>query len=136
MSAGIFARIVAGEIPAHRVYENDQDLAFLDIHPQADGHTLVIPKREVERLEDLTPAEAAALGAALVVVVRKIVAATGATAYNVFQNNGEVAGQDVPHVHFHIVPRQAGDGLGFRWRPQQRTPEQLAELARQIAAAG
>ncbi len=137
MAAGqpsIFARIAAGEIPCQRVFENELILAFLDINPLADGHTLVIPKRPVERLDELTDAEAAEIGRRLGELGRRITAAVGAEGYNVLQNNGKVAGQDVPHVHFHIIPRRTGDGLGFRWKPQQRTAEQLAEVARRIAA--
>ncbi|MEW6250974.1 MAG: HIT family protein [Planctomycetota bacterium] len=131
----IFARIIAGEIPCHRVYENEHVLAFLDVHPLTDGHTLILPKRPVQRFEDLTQDEAAELGRALREVARKVLAATGAPAYNILQNNGREASQEVPHVHFHIVPRRAGDGLGYRWKPQQRTPQELAALADRIQAA-
>ena len=133
-AGSIFARIVAGEIPCHRVFENEHVLAFLDIRPLAEGHTLVLPKRTVASLEELTPDEAAELGRQLVVLARRIVAATGAEAYNVLLNNGQAAGQEVPHVHFHIIPRRTGDGLGFRWRPQQRSNEELAALAQRIQA--
>ncbi len=137
MSAGqgsIFAKLVAGEIPCQRVFENDLVFAFLDINPLAEGHTLVISKRAVARFEDLTPEEAAELGRQLPVLARKIVAATGAAGYNILLNNGVVSGQEVPHVHFHIIPRRAGDGLGYRWRPQKATPETLTALAQQIQA--
>ncbi len=128
----IFARIIAGEIPCHKVFENEHVLAFLDIRPLADGHTLVMPRRSVERFEQLTPDEAAALAQALQVVARKVLAITGAPAYNILENNGREASQEVPHVHFHIVPRRKGDGLGFRWKPQERDPQALAELAERI----
>lgn len=128
----IFSRIVAGEIPCQRVYENDHVLAFLDINPLAEGHTLVIPKREVERLEQLDPAEAAALGQAVALVAQKVLAVTGAPGYNVLQNNGSVSGQEVPHVHFHIIPRREGDGLGYRWRPQKADPAALEDLAAKL----
>lgn len=128
----IFARIIAGEIPCHRVFENEHVLAFLDANPLADGHTLIVPKRTVARFEDLPLDEAAELMRALIAVARRVMAATGADAYNILQNNGEVAGQEVPHVHFHVIPRRAGDGLGFRWRPQEQSPEVLAEWAERI----
>ena len=135
MSApSIFSRIIRGEIPCHRIYEDDFVLAFLDINPLADGHTLVVPKREVEHLHQLPAEEAAAVGRRLGMIAERVLAATGAEGYNVLQNNGRAAGQEVPHVHFHIIPRRAGDGLGYRWIPQQRTPEQLAALAARIAA--
>ncbi|MBK9119723.1 MAG: HIT family protein [Phycisphaerales bacterium] len=128
----IFTKIVAGEIACHRVYEDEHVLAFLDIRPLADGHTLVIPKRSVERLDQLTEDEAAALGRALLRVARRVVTVVGATDYNLLQNNGACAGQEVPHVHFHIIPRHRGDGLGYRWQPQDRTPEALAALAARL----
>lgn len=131
----IFSRIIAGEIPCHKVYEDAHVFAFLDIGPLADGHTLLVPKREAARLEELTPEEAAAAGRALPVVARAVLAAIGAPGYNVLQNNGEVAGQEVPHVHFHIIPRTAGDGLGYRWNKKARPPETLAALAVKIRAA-
>ncbi len=131
----IFAKLVAGEIPCQRVFENDHVLAFLDINPLSEGHTLVIPKRPVERLEDLPPDEAAELGRQVAAVARKVIGVIGAPGYNVLQNNGTVAGQEVPYVHFHIIPRREGDGLGYRWRPQKAAPDALAALARRIAAA-
>jgi histidine triad (HIT) family protein len=136
MAAGmsIFARIVAGEIPCHRVFESDVVLAFLDVNPLAVGHTLVLPKRAVERFEDLLPEEAAELGRQLPVLAHRIVAATGAPGYNVLLNNGVVASQEVPHVHFHIIPRHSGDGLGYRWKAQPGEARQLAELAARIRA--
>lgn len=133
-AASIFARIVAGEVPCHKVFENAHVLAFLDINPLAEGHTLVIPKRAAERLEDLTDGELTELARALPVVARKVLAATGADAYNVLQNNGSASGQDVPYVHFHIVPRRSGDGLGYRWKAQKGDPGRLTELAQRLRA--
>jgi histidine triad (HIT) family protein len=131
----VFTRIIHGEIPCHRIFENEHVLAFLDISPLADGHTIVIPKRQVERLDGLPPDEAAEIGRCLGAIAARVVSVTGAEGYNILQNNGAVAGQVVPHVHFHIIPRRAGDGLGYRWQPQKRSPEQLAGLAARIAAA-
>jgi histidine triad (HIT) family protein len=131
----IFVKIIQGEIPCHRVFENDQLLAFLDVNPLSEGHTLVIPKRPVERLEDLPPEEAAEIARHLGAIARRVLAATGATDYNVLQNNGKLAGQVVPHVHFHIIPRSVDDGLGYRWNPKPAAPDELAELARRIAGS-
>jgi len=130
----IFAKIAAGEIPCHKVFENEHVLAFLDVNPLSEGHTLVIPKRAVERLEDLTPDEAAELGRQLSAITRKVMEATGAPGCNILQNNGSVAGQEVPHVHFHVIPRRAGDGLGYRWRPTKGDPDKLTALAQRIQA--
>ncbi len=131
----IFSRIVAGEIPCQKVFENDLVFAFLDINPLSVGHTLLVPKREVERVEDLTPDEAAELGRQLSVLTRKVLKATGAPACNVLQNNGPIAGQEVPHVHYHIIPRREGDGLGYRWKPQKGVPAELEALAEKIRSA-
>ena len=133
MSGGsIFTRIIPAEIPCHRLYEDDFVLAFLDINPLARGHTLVVPKREVERLDQLRPDEIAQLARCMGELGRRIVSATGAEGYNVLQNNGAAAGQVVPHVHFHIIPRRSGDGLGFRWNAHASDPVELAELAARI----
>lgn len=129
----IFTKIIKGEIPCHRVFENEQVLAFLDITPLSPGHTLVIPKRQASTLEDLPAAEAAALAAVLGPLARRIVEAVGAEGHNILLNNGKAAGQEIPHVHFHIIPRRSGDGLGYRWRAQPGDHSALAELARKIS---
>jgi histidine triad (HIT) family protein len=134
-SDSIFTRIVKGEIPCHRVFENERVLAFLDITPLCEGHTLVIPKRQVERLEDLPPEDTMEIARQLGAIAKRVCAATGAEAYNILQSNGRVAGQEVPHVHFHIIPRRAGDGLGYRWNATPADQDALAELARRINAA-
>lgn len=130
----IFTRIINGEIPCARVFENEHVLAFLDINPLAEGHTLVVPKQQVERLEDLDPEIAAEIARHLGPIARRVLAATGAQGYNVLQNNGSVSGQVVPHVHFHIIPRNAGDGLGYRWNARGADPQQLGQLADRINA--
>ena len=111
----IFDKILAGEIPCHRVYEDDDVLAFLDIGPLSRGHTLVIPKERAAHLDELSDASAAALGRVLPRLCRAVLEATGATAYNVLQNNGPEAHQAVMHVHFHIIPKTADGGLGVGW---------------------
>src|SRR5689334_25148546 len=112
----IFTRIIRGEIPCARVYEDDHVLAFLDISPLSPGHTLVIPKEPAATLDALSEASAAALGRVLPRIARAVMQATGTTAYNVLQNNGAAAHQAVFHVHFHIIPKPAAEkGLGIRW---------------------
>lgn len=129
----IFSKILRGEIPCHKVYEDEDVFAFLDISPIARGHTLVIPKRGAETLDQLSDETAAALGRALPRLARAVLAATGATAYNVLQNNGSAAHQSVGHVHFHIIPKHAdGSGLDLAWRPTPLTDG--AGLAKSIAS--
>lgn len=134
MSAGdsIFSRIIRGEIPSHCVFESPTVFAFLDINPLAPGHTLVVPKRQVERLEALPADEAADIARVLGLIARAVLSATGMTDYNVLQNNGPSSGQVVPHVHFHIIPRREGDGLGYRWKPQSPAADELKAVADRI----
>jgi histidine triad (HIT) family protein len=132
MSETIFSKIIRGEIPCHRVYEDDHVFAFLDIHPVSRGHTLVIPKEPAVTLDQLSDDASAAIGRVLPRIARAVLAATGATAFNVLQNNGPAAHQAVFHVHFHIIPKHDdGSGLGIGW-PATKLADGAA-LAAQIA---
>lgn len=112
----IFTRIIRHEIPAHFVLEEPHVVAFLDIAPLSRGHVLVVPVEEKEFLHQLSPASAEALGRALQRVACAVVEATQTPDYNILQNNGAAAHQAVPHVHFHVIPRQTnGAGLGIQW---------------------
>jgi len=111
----IFCKIVAGQIPCHKVFEDPDTLAFLDIGPLAEGHLLVIPKEHYGRLDQMPPELAGRVMAHLPRLSRIVSQVTGQQGFNILQNNDMVAGQLVPHVHFHIIPRRAGDGLGYRW---------------------
>lgn len=116
MAETIFKKIIDGKIPCYKVYEDEHVLAFLDIQPLSRGHTLVIPKQEAATLDGLSDDSAAALGRVLPRVCRAVMKVTGATAYNVLQNNGSLAHQAVFHVHFHIIPKfGADDGLQIGW---------------------
>jgi histidine triad (HIT) family protein len=108
----IFCQIVAGNIPGRIVHETDDAVAFLDANPLAKGHTLVIPKEHHERLDDVPDEVATELYSALHEVVPAVEDAVDAPATTVAFNNGEAAGQEVPHVHAHVVPRFDGDGGG------------------------
>ena len=132
MAETVFAKILRGEIPCHRVYEDDSVLAFLDVNPLSRGHTLVIPKEPAETLDQLSEDAAAALGRVLPRIARAVLAATGASAFNILQNNGAAAHQAVFHVHFHIIPRLDDRGLDIGWKPIQLADG--AALAQSIAA--
>ena len=138
MGDTIFSKIIRGEIPCHKVYEDERVLAFLDVGPLSQGHLLVIPKEEKATLDQLTDESAAAIGRVLPRLCRAVLKATGATAYNVLQHNGAGTHQAVMHVHFHIIPRFAsrpeGAGLGIVWKPQKLEPGAGAGLAAKIAA--
>ncbi|MSQ47608.1 MAG: HIT family protein [Deltaproteobacteria bacterium] len=135
MATTIFTKIIAGEIPCFRVYEDDKVLAFLDISPLSRGHTLVIPKEPAETLDQLSEESAAALGRVLPRLGRAILRATGATAFNILQNNGAIAHQVVMHVHFHVIPKYAdGAGLGLQWPARSLGADEGKALA--IAIVG
>ena len=124
----IFDRILAGELPCHRVYEDEHVLAFLDIAPLARGHTLVIPKERAAYLHELSDASAAALGRVLPRLCRAVMRASGTAQYNILQNNGAAAHQAVFHVHFHIIPRSGSAGLGIGWQPGKLSAADAEEL--------
>lgn len=128
----IFDRILAGQIPCHRVYEDGDVLAFLDVNPLSLGHTLVIPKERAAFLHELSDASAAAIGRLLPRLCRAVLHASGAEAYNILQNNGASAHQAVFHVHFHIIPRLVDTGLGVGWTPQKLAPEIATELLQKM----
>ncbi len=135
MADTVFKKIIDGEIPAHKVYEDDKVLAILDIGPLSRGHTLVIPKEVAETLDQLSDESAAALGRVLPRLCRAVVAATGVTQYNVLENNGRGAHQMVQHVHFHIIPKpNEREGLGIGW-PAATLGTEGAELAASIRRA-
>jgi histidine triad (HIT) family protein len=136
MADTVFAKIVRGEIPCHKVYEDDKVLAFLDINPLSYGHTLVISKEPAETLDRLSDESAAALGRVLPRLCRAVVAVTGVQEYNVLENNGSNAHQAIAHVHFHIIPKPSHrEGLGISWPSTTLEREAGAALARKIAAA-
>ena len=109
----IFCRIARGEVPSHSVYEDERTLAFLDINPSAPGHTLIIPKAHVTRVEDLSEEDAEALFRTLHRLVGGIQDAMEVPSSTIGINNGPESGQEVPHVHIHIIPRTRGDRGGI-----------------------
>ena len=117
MSECVFCRIVAGTIPSARVYETDHVLAVLDVNPVAPGHTLLLAREHVPDLRDAPTEVLLSLAEVLPRLVRGVLSATGAEGCNVLVNSGRAAGQLVPHLHVHIIPRRAGDGLHLEWRP-------------------
>lgn len=134
----VFCKIVAVEIPAAVVFENDSLLAFLDVGPLADGHLLVIPRAHYASLLEWPAAECAQLAYVLPKLGRALLEVTGAAGFNVLVNNGSVAGQVVPHVHVHLIPRRRDDQLGYRWNagayPAGRADELAIAYQRALAA--
>jgi histidine triad (HIT) family protein len=130
----IFAKIIRGEMPCFKVYEDEHTLAFMDIMPQAEGHTLVIPKEPAENIFDLSPEGAAALARTAKKVAAAVRKATNAPGILLAQLNGAAAGQTVFHIHFHIIPRTSGIDLALHAR-EKADFTKLKALAEKIAAA-
>jgi histidine triad (HIT) family protein len=107
----IFCKIVAGEIPSYKVYEDENCLAFLDIAPVNYGHTLVVTKKHYANMEEIPENELCQLIKAVKKVGKALKDGLGAAGYNIGENNDPVAGQVVPHIHFHVMPRRVDDGL-------------------------
>jgi histidine triad (HIT) family protein len=131
----IFDKIISGEIPCHKVFEDQYVLAFLDIFPLSPGHTLVIPKERKAQLHQLSDESAAAVGRLLPRLCRAVLQATGATAYNIVQNNGSAAHQAVMHVHFHIIPKIGSQGLGIGWNAGKLSNDQGRDLLVKLHAS-
>lgn len=131
----VFCKIIVGQIPCMRVFEDDAALVFLDIGPLAEGHLLMVPKQHVERLDQMSPEQIMAVTRHLPMLGRALMKAVGAVAYNILQNNGRESGQEVPHVHFHIIPRKAGDGLGYRWNASKYAPGRAEKVRDLLLAA-
>ena len=128
----IFCKVVSGQIPSAKVFENDRVLAFLDISPVSDGHTLVIPKAHYARLDQADPAVLQDIAAVLGNLAAAVQKAAGAEAYNVLCNNGAAAGQVVEHLHFHIIPRSKGDGVFGHWPAKAYPDGRAAAIAEKI----
>ena len=129
----IFAKILRGEIPCVKVYEDDNTLAFMDVMPQAEGHTLVIPKAEAENIFDLDPDMAGSLIQSTQKIAGAVKRAMNCGGIMIFQLNGAPAGQTVFHIHFHVVPRNEGIDLGLHAREMQ-SAESLEPIAAKIRA--
>jgi len=130
----IFCKIVAGQIPFTKFYEDEVVLSFLYIGPLSDGHTLVIPKRHFEKLHDCPPEFLGRLGSRLGKIAKAVAAGMNSEGYNMLCNNGRAAGQLVEHLHFHIIPRNTGDGLFDRWlayKYQQGKIDEIADTIRE-----
>ncbi len=128
----VFCKMVAGQIPVARIYEDEAVLAFLDIGPLSDGHTLVIPKDHFERLHDCPAELLGRIGSRLGKVAKAVAAGMNSDGYNVLCNTGTAAGQLVEHLHFHIIPRNTGDGVFDRWPSYKYQEGQIDTIAAKI----
>ncbi len=128
----VFCKIIAGEIPSAKVYEDERVLAFLDIAPFNFGHTLVVPKAHCHCFTEIPAEDLAAMMAAAQKLAVALMRATGTPAYNLLMNNGQVAGQEVPHAHLHIIPRHVDDTVAFSAPQKHYEGDELAELSAKI----
>jgi len=137
----VFCKIVAGQIPASRVYEDEDTLAFMDIGPVTRGHTLVIPKKHYDPITETPPDVLATVIATVRKIARAQTTGLGAQGVNVTQANGALAGQVVPHLHFHVIPRSDQDAPPRNWHPGRYDSDAEREafasrLRAALAAAG
>ena len=138
MSETIFSKIISGEIPSFKIYENDYVYAFLDISQGTNGHTLLVPKKVSANIFETDEETMKHIGVALPKVANAIKAAFNPDGLNIIQNNGEFADQSVFHLHFHLIPRYENDidGFGYKWETHEDTINDDAkkEIAEQIQA--
>lgn len=127
----IFCKIIAQKIPSDIVYSDDDFVAFLDIHPTTKGHTLLVPRTHSDSIENLSEKFVGELGMRLRRIAPHIAEAVSASGFNIMLNNGSSAGQVVSHIHWHIIPRYASDGLR-PWPAMTATPDDLRKIAETI----
>lgn len=128
----LFCEIIRGKKPSHKVYEDEEVYAFLDINPKVRGHTLVVPKEHNETFLDLDPTQIDELFESVQEVAKAVTEATDADGFNLMQNNGRAAGQVIDHVHVHILPRTQEDDLDLGWSYEPEEGE-LQELKEKIS---
>ncbi|MCD6255850.1 MAG: HIT family protein [Deltaproteobacteria bacterium] len=131
----IFCKIVKGEIPAVKVYEDESVLAFMDINPINDGHTLVIPKKHAENIFEIEAKDLLAVMEVAHKIARAIKESLKPEALTVVQLNGRLAGQMVPHLHVHLIPRREGDALKVSWEMIPGDMEKIKAAAEKIKGA-
>ena len=135
----IFCKIVRGEIPSSVIFEDDVCMAFLDVFPVSKGHSLLIPKQHYVNLFDVDPDVAAHMARRLIDLVRGVKIATGEEGVLTVVANGAGAGQEVPHLHFHAIPRSRGADFGFSFPPNYRDAMadriELDEISKKICDA-
>ena len=133
MTDCLFCKIIKGEIPSSKVYDDKDTFAFLDISPVNPGHTLIIPKRHCESMQDMSDDEVAKVYSTAKKVAAAVVKGVQADGYNIGMNNGKAAGQLVFHAHVHVIPRFQNDGF-HHWHGKQYEQGQQAEVAKRVAA--
>ena len=132
----IFCKIISGDIPCTKIYEDDRVLAFMDINPLSEGHLLIIPKHHAETIVDIEEEDFSAVMAVTHKIAGAVKRVLNPDGMNLLQLNGKAANQVVPHLHVHIVPRRSGDGLTIsQWNPVQGDMEKIGLVAQKIKEA-
>ena len=132
MDECIFCAIASGKLDSFKIYEDDDILAFLDVGPLSDGHTLVIPKQHFEKIHQCPDAVLGRIFSKIGIIAKAVFVAMDSDGYNVLCNNGRAAGQLVEHLHFHIVPRNENDGLFNRWPSYSYQAGKAEKIASEI----
>ena len=128
----IFCRIVAGEIPSAKLYEDENNIAVLDINPVSEGHTLVIFKEHIADVFEMEAKSFSLFAAAVPRIARALKDSTQADGINVVLNNRRCSGQLIPHIHLHLIPRKDGDGLGLQWPAGKYSEGKMDEVLKKI----
>ncbi len=128
----IFCKIVAGEVPCFKLFEDEDTLAFMDINPVHDGHCLIIPKAHYLTIFDITPEAFAAAARTAIRLAKAVNAAVKPDGLNLIQANGPGAGQSVGHFHLHVFPRRTNDVVAINWEPKPGDRARIAEIAERI----
>lgn len=127
----IFCKIISGEFPSYKIYEDEKTMAFLDIKPVHPGHALVVPKKHYENMENIPEEELTAVILSVKKVGRLLKEKLGVEGYNLTENNDPVAGQEIKHLHFHLIPRYEGDGLKL-WAQSEYAPGAAEEIVKKL----
>lgn len=128
----VFCDIVRGQIPVKIIFENDLIMVFLDHQPISPGHALVIPKQHCANLEEISEEALTALALGLKQIGGLLKSKLGVTGYNVIENNDPVAGQEVSHLHFHVIPRHENDGLTQKWPHRDYGPGEADDIIKKL----
>ncbi|MFW9787502.1 MAG: HIT family protein [Candidatus Thorarchaeota archaeon] len=135
----LFCKIVRGEMPASIIFEDRESIAFMDVFPVIEGHCLLIPRKHFENMYDVDPEIVAHLAKNLADLTKRVQKATGAEGVLNIAANGEGAGQEIPHLHFHVIPRNKNSQFGFKFPPDYRNSmaprEELDKIAKKIREA-
>jgi histidine triad (HIT) family protein len=128
----IFCKVLSGEIPSQKIYEDEHTVAVMDINPWTRGHAVVIPRKHATDIFEIEDGELAAVAIAAKRVAAKMRDTLGCDGVNLLQSNGKAAWQTIFHLHFHVIPRYDDDPLELPTRPQPAKPEELAQVAGEI----